>query len=117
MLVNFWAAYDAASRDENIRFSMVTQKYDEKVMARNLRLKSMSVSMDRFPMVFEEVTKQDGLNFTEVTLVTDGFQSKLAKDLKLNNRFGNFLIDDEGKIIAKDFTPEEFEKMLERYLD
>ena len=73
--------------------------------------------MDRFPAVFEEVVKQDGLNFSEVALEADGFQSKLAKELKLNNQFGNFLVDEQGKIIAKDFTPEELEKMLDRYLD
>ncbi|MCQ2218253.1 MAG: hypothetical protein MJZ33_07180 [Paludibacteraceae bacterium] len=117
VLVNFWAAYDAVSRDKNVRFSMVAKKFDEKAMAGSPRLKSLSVSMDRFPVVFEEVVKQDGLNFSEVSIETEGFQSKLAKDLKLNNRFGNFLVDEQGKIIAKDFTPEELEKMLDRYLD
>lgn len=117
VLVNFWAAYDAESRDKNVRFSMVAKKFDEKAMAGNFRLKSLSVSMDRFPVVFEEVVKQDGLNFTEVSLETEGFHSKLAKELKLNNRFGNFLVDDQGKILAKDFTPEELERMLDRYLN
>ncbi|MBP5457140.1 MAG: hypothetical protein J6Y37_11635 [Paludibacteraceae bacterium] len=117
VLVNFWAAYDAASRDKNVRFSTVVKKFDEKAMAGNSRLKSISISMDRFPAVFEEVVKQDGLNFSEVALEADGFQSKLAKELKLNNQFGNFLVDEQGKIIAKDFTPEELEKMLDRYLD
>ncbi|MBO4807359.1 MAG: thioredoxin family protein [Paludibacteraceae bacterium] len=117
VLVNFWAAYDAASRDKNVRLSMVVKKFDEKAMAGSSRLKSISISMDRFPVVFEEVVKQDGLNFSEVALEADGFQSKLAKDLKLNNQFGNFLVDEQGKIIAKDFTPEELERMLDRYLD
>ncbi|HOI27141.1 MAG TPA: thioredoxin-like domain-containing protein [Paludibacteraceae bacterium] len=117
VLVNFWAAYDAESRDENVQFSSIAEKYDEKTTEEGQRLRSMSVSMDRFEKVFEEVVKQDGLRFSKVSIETEGFHSKLAKDLKLNNRFGNFLIDDQGKIIAKDFTPEELKQMLDRYLN
>lgn len=117
VLVNFWAAYDAESRDENVQFSSIAEKYDEKTTEEGQRLRSMSVSMDRFEKVFEEVVKQDGLRFSKVSIETEGFHSKLAKDLKWNNRFGNFLIDDQGKIIAKDFTPEELKQMLDRYLN
>ncbi|MCK9156025.1 MAG: hypothetical protein M0P12_07920 [Paludibacteraceae bacterium] len=117
VLVNFWAAYDAESRDENVQFSSIAEKYDEKTTEEGQRLRSMSVSMDRFEKVFEEVVKQDGLRFSKVSIETEGFHSKLAKDLKLNNRFGNFLIDNQGKIIAKDFTPEELKQMLDRYLN
>lgn len=117
VLVNFWAAYDAESRDKNVRFSTVAKRIGEKATTGSNRLKSLSISMDRFPAVFEEVVEQDGLNFTEVVLETEGFQSKLAKKLKLNNRFGSFLVDDQGRILAKDFSPEELEGMLDRYLD
>jgi len=87
VLVNFWAAYDAESRDENVQFSSIAEKYDEKTTEEGQRLRSMSVSMDRFEKVFEEVVKQDGLRFSKVSIETEGFHSKLAKDLKLNNRF------------------------------
>jgi thiol-disulfide isomerase/thioredoxin len=117
VLVNFWAAYDAESRDENVQFSSIAEKYDEKTTEEGQRLRSMSVSMDRFEKVFEEVVKQDGLRFSKVSIETEGCHSKLAKDLKWNNLFGNFLIDDQGKIIAKDFTPEELKQMLDRYLN
>ncbi|MCB9017245.1 MAG: thioredoxin family protein [Paludibacteraceae bacterium] len=117
VLVNFWAAYDAESRDENIRFSSIVEKYEGKMTAEGRRLRAISVSMDRFEKVFEEVIKQDGLRFSEISLETEGFHSKLAKDLKLNNRFGNFLIDDQGRILAKDFTPDELKQMLDRYLN
>ena len=113
--INFWAAYDAASRNENVRFSFVIKKMEEKSLTKNQLLKSISISMDRFESVFEEVVKQDNLSFSQVKRESEGFQSKFAKELKLNNRFGNFLLDAQEKLIAKDLTPDELEKVLSKY--
>ena len=113
--INFWAAYDAASRNENVQFSSVIKRMEEKFVTKEQPFQSISVSMDRFESVFEEVVKQDNLSFSQVVREAEGFRSKFAKGLKLNNRFGNFLLDAQGKIIAKDLTPDELEKMLSRY--
>ena len=113
--VNFWAAYDAASRNENVQFSSVVKRVEEKFLTNGQPFKSISVSMDRFESVFEEVVKQDNLSFSQVMREAEGFQSKFAKEMKLNKRFGNFLLDAQGKLIAKDLTPDELEKMLSRY--
>ena len=104
-LINLWAVYDAASRDENVRFSTVIQKLN----ANNHSIKSISVSMDKYESIFEEVIKQDGLNFSEIRREPDGFRSKFAKAMKLNSKFGSFLIDGNGKIVAKKIVPEELE--------
>ena len=113
--INFWAAYDAASRNENVRFSSVIKRMEEKILTNDQPFQSISISMDKFESVFEEVVKQDNLSFSQVMREAEGFQSKFAKGLKLNNRFGNFLLDAQGKLIAKDLTPDELEKMLSRY--
>ncbi len=110
--INFWAAYDAASRDENVQFSSVLKKLEEKSLPKNQSFKSISISMDKFESIFEEVVKQDNLNFSQVMRESEGFQSGFAKKLKLNNRFGNFLLDAQGKLIAKDLSPAELEKVL-----
>ena len=113
--INFWAAYDAASRNENVQFSSVIKRMEEKSVTKEQPFQSISVSMDRFESVFEEVVKQDNLSFSQVVREAEGFQSKFARGLKLNNRFGNFLLDAQGKLIAKDLTPDELEKMLSKY--
>jgi len=113
--INFWAAYDAASRNENVQFSSVIKRMEEKFVTKEQPFQSISVSMDRFESIFEEVVKQDNLSFSQIVREAEGFQSKFAKGLKLNNRFGNFLLDAQGKIIAKDLTPDELEKVLSRY--
>ena len=110
--INFWAAYDAASRNENVQFSSVIKRVGESSFTKNQSLKSISISMDRFESIFEEVVKQDNLSFSQVMREPEGFQSEFARKLKLNNRFGNFLLDAQGKLIAKDLTPDELEKIL-----
>ncbi len=112
--INFWAAYDAVSRDENVQFSTVIKRVGESYSTKNQSFKSISISMDKFESIFEEVIKQDNLNFSQVHRESEGFQSEFAKKLKLNNRFGNFLLDAKGKVIAKDLTPEELEKILSK---
>ncbi len=112
--INFWAAYDAASRNENVQFSAVIKKAENSLKEKQ-SFKSVSISMDRFESIFEEVVKQDKLNFSQVLREPDGFQSELAKKLRLNKRFGNFLFNAQGKLIAKDLTPDELERELSKY--
>jgi len=111
--INIWAVYDATSRDENVQFSAVIKRVGENPTEKSQLLKSISISMDRFESIFEEIVKQDNLNFSQIRREPEGFQSGFAKKLKLNNRFGNFLLDAQGKVIAKDLTPAELEKILE----
>ena len=112
--ISFWAAYDATSRNENVQFSSVIKRMEEKFITKDQPFRSISISMDRFESIFEEVVKQDNLYFSQVLREPNGFQSEFAKKLKLNNRFGNFLLDAQGKLIAKDLTPEELERVLDK---
>lgn len=100
--VNFWAAYDAKSREENVRFSQVIKKYD-----RQEKIKSISISLDNYENIFKEIVRKDQLNFSKIIRTDNGLNSKIAKNFKLDDNFGNFLIDKKGKIIAKNISPEQ----------
>lgn len=108
VLINFWASYDAGSREENIRFSEVLKKYDCEAMG----LSSVSVSLDDYESLFREVVKNDNLQFSRIYREKKGFSSELAKEFQLNHKFGNFLIDQDGKIVEKNITPEDLAKRL-----
>lgn len=110
--VNFWAAYNAESREENVRFSEVIKRFEACSNNKGESIKSVSVSMDAYESIFEEIVKKDRLSFSDVYREAGGFDSQLAKDFKLGNQFGNFLIDAQGRLVAKDITPDEFERML-----
>jgi thiol-disulfide isomerase/thioredoxin len=79
--INFWASYDAASRDENVRFSAVVKRVGESYSTKNQSFKSISISMDKFEGIFEEVVRQDNLNFSQIHREPEGFQSEFAKKL------------------------------------
>lgn len=109
VLINFWASYDAASREENVRFSEVLKKYDTEAIG----LSSVSVSLDDYESLFKEVVKDDDLQFSKIYREKKGFSSELAKEFQLNHKFGNFLIDQNGKIVERDITPEDLAKRLQ----
>lgn len=114
-LVNIWAAYNAESREENVRFSEVIKRFDACNDNKGASIKSVSVSMDVYESIFEEIVKKDCLSFSDIYRETRGFDSQLAKDFKLdNNQFGNFLIDAQGRLVAKNITPEMLEEMLNK---
>ena len=51
--------------------------------------------------------RKDQLNFSKIIRTDNGLNSKIAKNFKLDDNFGNFLIDKKGKIIAKNISPEQ----------
>ncbi|MDR1645286.1 MAG: thioredoxin family protein [Tannerellaceae bacterium] len=100
-LLNFWATYDAESRVRNIRLANVSGK-----MSRN-RVVLCSVSLDESPSVFSETIRIDRLDRATQFHETKGKNSTLYRRYNLKKGFGNFLIDENGVIVAKDLTPEE----------
>lgn len=104
VLVNFWAAYDAKSREENVRFSRALKGIQKPDFT------SISVSLDQYESLFKAITNIDKLAFTKVIRV-NGFNSEIAKEFKMDNKFGNYLIKN-GKVLAKNVTPEQLQEML-----
>ena len=85
-LLNFWAAYDAESR------------------ARNVQLAN--------EVIFTETVKIDKLDLSTQFHEGLGKESELYKKYDLRKGFKNFLINDEGVIIAANVTPEKLTEIL-----
>lgn len=106
-LVNFWAAYDAVSRIHNIQLSRKTGDMD------SARIALFSISMDEKASVFTETLKMDGLDAGNQWFA--GQQREIiSKKYGLKNRFGNFLIDDRGVIVATNLTAEQLSEWTEK---
>ncbi len=112
VLINFWAAYDANSHVENIKLAFLTEKYKEKQFENANGLAMISLSMDEFRSVANEVAKRDNLPNNENLFVEKGFDSEIAKSYRLGKSFGNFLVDNKGVIIAKNISVEQLEEIL-----
>jgi hypothetical protein len=105
VLVQFWAAYDPQSRLENTRMYNVVSRPG----IANLRM--ISISFDRNPAVFHGIIKVDRLDKACLWNETSGVHSALFKDYRLKAGFGNYLLDPNGVIVAKNLSPAE---VLER---
>ncbi len=105
-LLNFWAAYDAESRARNVRLMNEIYKSGSE------NVKVLSFSMDEKESIFQETVKSDQLDLSTQFHTESGEQSELYKKFRLNKGFTNYLIDDQGVIIASNVTPEKLTEIL-----
>ena len=72
------------------------------------RFRLLSVNFDRSERLFREIVRRDGLSAKSQFHVKGSQANQLIKDYHLESGMKSFLIDPEGRIVAKNPT----EKML-----
>ncbi|MDE6348419.1 MAG: redoxin domain-containing protein [Bacteroides sp.] len=107
VLLSFWASYDAQSRMQNASLSNALRS----VAARN-HVKMVSVSFDEYQSVFEETIRKDQIVTPTCFVETEGEYSGLFKKYRLGRGFTNYLLDDNGVIIAKNISAAELSAYL-----
>ncbi|MDR0748820.1 MAG: thioredoxin family protein [Tannerellaceae bacterium] len=105
-LLNFWAAYNAESRVRNIRLANEVSKLNPE------KISFCSISLDEKESIFSETVRIDKLNETTQFHAGQSRKSVLYKRYNLKRGFKNYLINDEGVIIATDITPDELINVL-----
>jgi len=105
VVVNFWAAYDAPSRANNVRLHHYLSRYHADITF-------LSISFDENINVVERTLALDNLDPASQFCEVNGPDSKVYKDFKLNRGFRNYLIDEDGKITAMNITPDELDSIL-----
>lgn len=108
VLVNFWASYDAPSRIRNIELSRALAKSD----AQN-QVEYVSVSFDEYESIFRETVRKDGIVGTSM-VDTAGEKSKLFRKYELKGGLTNYLLDENGMIIAKNISVAELSSYLNK---
>lgn len=106
VLLSFWASYDAQSRMQNASLSNALRQ----VALKNVEM--VSVSFDEYRSVFEETVRKDQIVAPACFVETEGENSDLYKRYRLNRGFTNYLLDDNGVIIAKNISAAELSAYL-----
>ena len=106
VLLRFWASYDAQSRMQNASLSNALRS-----TARN-NVKMVSVSFDEYQSIFEETIRTDQIVTPTCFVETKGEYSGLFKKYRLGRGFTNYLLDDNGVIIAKNISAAELSAYL-----
>ena len=106
VLLQFWTSSDPASRIACRDYS----DFEECQASDNFqeRFRLLSVNLDRSERLFREIVPRDGLSAKSQFHVKGSQANQLIKDYHLESGMKSFLIDPQGRIVAKNPT----EKML-----
>ena len=106
VLLSFWASYDAQSRMQNASLNNALRA------SANNNVELVSVSFDEYKSVFEETVRKDQIVTPTCFVETEGESSGLFKKYRLRRGFSNYLLDDNGVIIAKNISAAELSAYL-----
>ena len=104
VLLSFWASYDALSRMQNATLNHAIAQADNVEM--------VSVSFDEYKSIFNETIKKDQISTSNCFVELAGVSSDLYQTYRLKRGFKNFLLDENGVIVAKDVTVSELSSYL-----
>ena len=107
VLLSFWASYDARSRMQNASLSNVLRS-----ASRNDNVEMVSVSFDEYQSIFKETVRKDQIVTPTCFVETKGESSGLFKKYRLGRGFTNYLLDENGVIIAKNISAAELSAYL-----
>lgn len=105
VLVNLWAAYDAASRRDNVLFSNVIEK-------ENYPVKMVSICFDQSESVFKRTVSLDQIDIQYQFMAKSNVRADLFDRYQLEKGFKNYLIDENGLILAINLTPSDLGNLL-----
>ena len=107
VLLSFWASYDAHSRMQNASLSNVLRS-----ASRNDNVEMVSVSFDEYQSIFKETVRKDQIVTPTCFVETKGESSGLFRKYRLGRGFTNYLLDENGVIIAKNISAAELSAYL-----
>ncbi|MEY8720760.1 thioredoxin-like domain-containing protein [Bacteroides stercorirosoris] len=107
VLLSFWASYDAQSRMQNASLSNALRS-----TSLNNNVEMVSVSFDEYQSIFEETIRKDQIVTPTCFVETKGESSGIFKKYRLGRGFTNYLLDDNGVIIAKNISAAELSAYL-----
>jgi len=107
VLVSFWASYDADSHKNNVLLYNTLQKNEYPITM-------VSVSFDPNQTVFTQTLNMDNIDQSFQFQEKEGSNSSLFKDYHLNDGFKNYLIDEQGVIVAINVTPDDLKTISEK---
>lgn len=107
VLVNLWAAYDASSRKENVMLENIIEK-------ENYPLQMVSISFDKSKSVFEKTIEMDKVDKKYQFIAKDYMHADLYERFKLKKGFKNYLIDENGIILAINVNANELAQLLKK---
>ena len=105
VVLNFWAAYDAHSRANNVRLNNFLKE-------NNSDVEFLSISLDENINVGKRTALLDKIDNNSLFCDANGANSDIFKEFKLEKGFRSYLIDEQGVIKAIDLSNDILKELL-----
>ena len=107
VLLQFWASNNADSRISNVKLNNLI-KADQ-----NASVKMVSLALDKSSEVARMTAELDGIDPSNIFTVSDVLKEEVKKQFRMNSvNYGNFLLNEDGVIIAKNLTTDDMKKIV-----
>jgi len=109
-LIDFWAAWCGPCRRENPNLVRIYNQYHEK------GFNILGVSLDRNEQSWKRAIEQDGLIWDQISNLSF-WNDPIARQYKIRSIPASLLLDEEGRIIAKNLRGRSLELKIKELLD
>jgi len=109
VFLNFWVSYNAKSREENPHLEQLYNKY------KNKGLEIVSYSVDKKKDSWIQAVKDDNMDWINISDLL-GFESAGPQTYVISDVPFNFLLDRNGRIVAKNIYGKELDKKIEQLI-
>jgi thiol-disulfide isomerase/thioredoxin len=110
VLVDFWASWCGPCRVENRHYPKLLEKYSENGFG------VFGINLDSNRPIWSRATQQDGVTWPQISDL-QGLNSPMAKAYNVSALPVSFLLDESGKILAKNLRGEVLDRKLEELFE
>lgn len=107
LLLTFWSSSDAESRIMCNEYARFMRNEDT-----GKRLSHVAINFDRSERLFQEIVRRDKMNAETQFYVQGDKAQQLKKDYRLENGLRTYLVDKQGRVIAKNPTTKQLKQIL-----
>lgn len=104
-IINFWSATDAQSREAANLYTAWLRTHPE------APFRLVSINMDDNDALYNEIIDLDSLDVASQYYVRGDTARTIMDTYGLHHGFGSILVNNEGRIVAHNPTPEQLDKL------
>lgn len=116
VLIDFWASWCGPCRRENPNVVKAYKKYSQATFKTGKGFEVFSVSLDNNASKWQAAIKKDNLSWKYHVSDLKGWNSSAASKYRVSSIPQSFLIDPQGKIIAKNLRGMKLHLELDKYV-